>query len=268
VGGKLADHVTQAMELLLASDMAHNAARILNVFVSMQHVPNRFRLGSRGVPHIDHEDKRVAPGIIIENRFGRGVRQNTAVPIILAINADGRKSWRQGGGRHDVFHSKGHLASVEIVHVAGAYVRRTDREPRRTAIEEGKIDKVRERRLKGRSRIETGQLRPQRKMRSKKREGIWSEKAGDAASEGCPVRDRFEDPGPRSSCAESRFALYAMPEFVKPGKAILAAVSGYETGIDGTDRGADDPIGFDSRFMQRLIDAGLIVPLRFRCRKR
>src|SRR5262249_45776752 len=35
-------------------------------------------------------------------------------------------------------------------------------------------------------------------------------------------------------------------------------IAGNEARIDGADRGADDPIGLDLRFMQRLIDAGLV----------
>jgi hypothetical protein len=40
--------------------------------------------------------------------------------------------------------------------------------------------------------------------------------------------------------------------------AIVGLVAGDQAGIDGADRGADDPIGLDPRFMQRLIVARLV----------
>jgi hypothetical protein len=42
----------------------------------------------------------------------------------------------------------------------------------------------------------------------------------------------------------------------------LRRVAGDQAGIDGADRGADDPVRLDAGLVQRLIDAGLIGPER------
>ena len=46
------------------------------------------------------------------------------------------------------------------------------------------------------------------------------------------------------------------------GKTVLDFVAGNEASIDGTDRGADQPVGLDARFVQRLINAALISSKR------
>src|SRR5262249_34037902 len=53
-------------------------------------------------------------------------------------------------------------------------------------------------------------------------------------------------------------APHPLPEFHQPLHAIVGLVASDQAGIDGADRGADDPIRLDPRFMQRLIDARLV----------
>src|SRR5260370_31932682 len=105
----LGDDVAEAVDLLLADDLIRNPARILNVLLPMQHIPHGFRFRTHGIPHIDPEHDGVAARIIVEDRFSRGVRQDTAVPIVLTVDADRRKSRRESRARHDVVHSKWHL---------------------------------------------------------------------------------------------------------------------------------------------------------------
>src|SRR5262249_60602197 len=53
-------------------------------------------------------------------------------------------------------------------------------------------------------------------------------------------------------------ALHPPPEFLQPLHAIVGLVASDQAGIDGADRGADDPIRLDPRFMESLIDAYLV----------
>ena len=53
--------------------------------------------------HMMHgEDQRIAPRIVVEDRLGRRIGENSAVPIELAVDANGRKGRRQRARRHDV----------------------------------------------------------------------------------------------------------------------------------------------------------------------
>ena len=49
-----------------------------------------------------------------------------------------------------------------------------------------------------------------------------------------------------------------MPELFQLVEAILGLIAGNESGINGADRRANNPIGLDSGLMQRLLDADLI----------
>ena len=48
------------------------------------------------------------------------------------------------------------------------------------------------------------------------------------------------------------------PEFVEFCQPVFRFVAGDQRGVDRADRGADDPVGLDAGFVQRLIDADLI----------
>src|SRR5258707_14307310 len=111
----------------------------------MQDVPYRFGFRPDWIPYVDAKDEGVETGIILKDRFGWTIRQDAAVPIILVVDADGRKGRRQRRACHDVLYRKWHLAGVEIVHFASAHICCTDREPGRTGIEKGEIDELRER---------------------------------------------------------------------------------------------------------------------------
>src|SRR5919206_1841001 len=56
--------------------------------------------------------------------------------------------------------------------------------------------------------------------------------------------------------------LHPAPEFLEPYHPFLRRVSGDQAGIDGADRGADHPVGFDPGLVQGLVDADLVGPER------
>jgi hypothetical protein len=72
--GELGDDVPQAVNLLLPSNVANGAARILNVFLAVQNLPDRLWFWSARIPHMDREHQRVAAGLVVEYRLHWGVR--------------------------------------------------------------------------------------------------------------------------------------------------------------------------------------------------
>src|SRR5215470_9384832 len=76
-------------------DMTRDAARILNVLVAMEHLPDALRLRPHRIPHVHGEDEGAMTRVVVEDRLGRRVGENSAVPIELAIDAYGRKGRRQ-----------------------------------------------------------------------------------------------------------------------------------------------------------------------------
>src|SRR5262245_22911569 len=106
---QLPDDMAQTMDLELTRDMAGNSARILNVLLPMKNLPDRLGLWSGRVPHMNCEDERAAARIVIEDHLGRRVRQDSAVPIELTVNADSRKGWRQRAGCQDMLDPNFHV---------------------------------------------------------------------------------------------------------------------------------------------------------------
>src|SRR6516162_1421701 len=91
---ELANDVAQPVDLLLPGDMAFAPARILNVLLPAEHLPDRLGLRAVRLPHVDREDQRAAPRLIVEHHLDRRVGIEPAVPIGLAIDPYCRKSRR------------------------------------------------------------------------------------------------------------------------------------------------------------------------------
>jgi hypothetical protein len=92
------DNVTQFVHLPLTDNVGRDPARILDVFVAVDYFPDRLRLRSQGVPHVDGEDQRVLPRVVVEDRLGGRIGENAAVPIELTVDANGGKA---GGNAPD-----------------------------------------------------------------------------------------------------------------------------------------------------------------------
>src|SRR6516225_8372130 len=117
--------MTQSMGLLLARDVGCDPARILNILVPVEHFLNvAWRLPVR-VPEVNRENKRAAAGIVVEDHLGWGVRQDSAVPVMLALDAHGRKRRWQGARGHYVFDTNWHVSAIEITHGRGPHISRT-----------------------------------------------------------------------------------------------------------------------------------------------
>jgi hypothetical protein len=55
-----------------------------------------------------------------------------------------------------------------------------------------------------------------------------------------------------------RLEFHRRPEFTQAIKSLVGRVAGDDAGIDGPARSADDPVGLDAGFVERLVDAALV----------
>ena len=76
------------------------------------------------------------------------------------------------------------------------------------------------------------------------------------------VRHRVAKSGPGGKAIPGVIALHTRPEFAYRLQAPLWRVAGDQARIDGADRGADDPIRFDTCLVQGLINPDLVSPER------
>ena len=78
---------------------------------------------------VDLKDHPTAAWIIIHHVLQRGVGEESSVPILLAVDLDGWKTWRQRTAGHYVLGANPHLSTVEIGKVAGPNGDRADAQP-------------------------------------------------------------------------------------------------------------------------------------------
>src|SRR5690242_4091055 len=227
----------QPMYLSLSRDMSGNAARILNILMAVEHFPYCLWLWPGWVPHVHREYKRVASGIIVEDYFARSVRENPAIPIELAIDADCRKRRRQRARCHDVSHRNRRLKAVEIPHFAAAHFRGAHRQPGCAMLDQIEVHQLRERAFERCCRIEAGLIRSERIMCAQKGPGVRFEKPRYSAEQRRAVRGRIRNPRPGGKRPEF-LAPHPRPELLQLIEPILGFIAGNETGIDRSDRAA------------------------------
>src|SRR5271163_2977404 len=124
--------------------------------MAVEDVRHRGWLGAERIPEVDGEDERVPPRVVVEHHFRRRVGENAAVPVEFAIDANGRKRWRQGARGHDMPDAERPIPAVEIAHLAGPYVRGADRQARLSSIDQIEVDDLGERALQWRGRVVAG----------------------------------------------------------------------------------------------------------------
>ena len=139
---QLADDVAHPVRLLLARDMACDAAGILNLLEAVEHLEHGGRLGSVRIPHVHREDQRGAARIVLEDRLGRRIGENPTVPVKFAIDAHRRKRGRQRAGGENMRDVDLAIAAVEVAHHATAHMRGADGQPRRAAVDQRKVDQL------------------------------------------------------------------------------------------------------------------------------
>src|SRR5271166_3732432 len=95
-------------------------------------------------------------------------------------------------------------------------------------------------------------------MRAPKCGWIRLEKSWNTVSKGRPIRPCFRNSRPGWCERPCVAPLHSPPELVEPGEAILRPVACNDARVDGADRGANDPIRFDTRLVQRLVYTNLV----------
>ena len=256
--GEFGDDVAQTVDLFLAHDVSDRPARILDLFLPVHHLPDASRLFALRVPDMDGEDQRVAARSIVENRLDRRVRENPAVPVKIAIDAHGRESRRQRARRHYVTNGEGHVPAVEIAHLARADLGRPDGQSGRGPCDEREIDELGQRLLQWHGRVISRAFRRERHMPAEEGDRVWPEEPGDAGGKRLPVRQARADPGQHRQRLKRRRMFDAAPELAQLREPVGRPVAGDNRGVDRADRSADHPVRLDARFVQCLVDAGLI----------
>src|SRR3954470_6859393 len=149
------------------------------------------------------------------------------------------------------------IAAVEISHFARAYMRSADGQARRAPVDEVEIDQFAERLLQRSGRIISGPLSAEGIIVAGMGQRIGPEESRYSVGHGRPISELFVEAGKHIAKIPERILLHPLPEFPQARQTVLRRVAGNQTGIDGANRGADDPVRLDARLMQRLIDAGL-----------
>src|SRR5215831_10488345 len=150
------------------------------------------------------------------------------------------------------------LTAVEVVHHAGADVRRTDSQPWRPSVDDREVHQLGERFAERHGRIKTSAIHPQRDVCAPECWQIGLEESGNATGKCRPVRPRVGDSRPRRHERPCVWTLHPLPELVERGEAVLRLIACDDARVDSTYRGTDDPIRFHSRLVQRLIYANLV----------
>src|SRR5215831_17264352 len=153
----------------------------------------------------------------------------------------------------------GGLAAVEVAHLAGAHVRGADRQAWRAAFDERKVDQLGERLREWRGRVEAGAVASERIVRAEKSQRIGRKESGNSAEQGRPIGRGVGEPRPVRQTPEF-LALHAAPELLQPVEAMLRLVAGDQAGVDGADRGADDPVRVIMWRFSPAFPGGLTLP--------
>ncbi len=135
------------------------AARILDFLLAHRDLGHGARQDAARAPQIDLEGERVARRTALEHPAQRCVRDQAAVPVVLALDLDRRKGRRQGAARHHVLGADAVGGVVEIDEVSGRHVDRTDAEARLAGVDPIEIDQPLEGRLQRRRIVVAGRLR-------------------------------------------------------------------------------------------------------------
>src|SRR5258708_40053443 len=117
-GRELIDDMAQTMRLFLLSNLVRDAAGIQHVLMPIEHFRHRGRLRPGWIPHVDREDQRVSAGNVVEYRLGRGVREDPAVPIQLAVDTNSWECRPQRARCHHVLDPKVAMTAVLISRIS------------------------------------------------------------------------------------------------------------------------------------------------------
>src|SRR4029077_12848115 len=143
--------------------------RILNFLLAGGHLRDGARQFAMCVPHVDLECQSVEMPTAVGDPLQWGVRDQAAIPIMLAFDLYSRKPSRQCTPRHDVIGTDGLRRGIEIDEIAPSHIDRADTETQALGIDAVEIDQFFECLLeatgvvKARSRYGAGWMQPRRR---------------------------------------------------------------------------------------------------------
>src|SRR5262245_15580353 len=172
-----------ALNLLELIGVGPRPAGILNLLLPRQDIVEIARQLAARTPQVDLEYERVEAGIALHHPLQRRVRDETAVPIQLAVHLDGGTTGRQRAGRHDVLGPDLVGGGVEIHEVAAANIDRAHAEPHLAGVEAIEIDQPLQRAAQRRGVVPAGGLGRARRSKVRRRQSRL-EKAGSALDQG------------------------------------------------------------------------------------
>src|SRR5271169_6229720 len=129
---------------------------------------------------MDREDERIPARVIVEHNLGRRVREDSSIPIELAINAHRGESWRKCSGGHDMLDTYLTSPGIEIAHFAGPNMSGADSQAGLAFIYQRKVDQLGKGPLQGRRGIISDFVGTERVVRSCKCQRIRFEESWNA----------------------------------------------------------------------------------------
>src|SRR4051794_35567092 len=174
-----AQRLAGVVHLLVLVGVHPGAAGEADVLLALRGLEQRGRQVAAGAEEIDLEDQEVTIELSIQHVIERRIGSDAAVPIMLALDHDGRKSGRQRAGSHDVLGTDLlaellELVIVEIFEVPRGDPDRSDRQARLEIIDAVEIDQTLQRLLQRRGVVIAFRLRtarrPERRRRNPRRE--------------------------------------------------------------------------------------------------
>ena len=143
--------------------------------------------------YIDLERQAAATRIVIQHVLQRRVGDETAVPVVFAVDLDRWKTGRQRAARHHMLRANGGFRAVEIGEAAGAHIHRSDAEAGALGIVDAvEVDELFERLLERRRAVEArrhGRREPLM-MRARSETGLAKHDRGNSADRSLPGGNR------------------------------------------------------------------------------
>ena len=255
---QVANHMAQAVNLLLACDVAVSAAGELDVFLPPHHLQDGFGLGPGLMPHVHGKDQRIAPGVVVQHRFDRGVGVDAAVPVRLAVNAHRRKRGWQRARRQHMVQPQRLLAAVEVAHRAAVGIDGAHRQPGRARCQCVKVNQIGQRAGQRRGAVVRRLLDAQVGARAAQGGQAGLKKGRDAAQHRGDVGQRVAQAQPVQRAGEGVLQLDMAPERRQLVQPPIGPIAGDQRSVDGADRCADHPVRLDAGLVQRLVHPPLV----------
>src|SRR6516165_8628098 len=200
--------------------------------------------------------------MIVEHCLDGSVGIDAAVPIGIPVNTDSWESRRQRARRDHMLERDRHIAAVKVMHSAGTHIDRAEGQPRLSGIDPREVNDAVERLVQGFNGIEPGSFYADWGVQTPGQITIRGEISGKSAENCHHLIGDIATNERKRSLSPNWLLLHAIPKLGKLIKSLPRFVAGDNGAVDRTDRGADDPVGLDSGFVERLINATLICAER------